>query len=345
MLPGQPSLGRALLLLLLSASLAGCGHIETRTGEGIGAHISHATTIELAGVPFFPQQTKRCGPAALATVAHYAGVTVTLEQLNRQVFLPGREGSLQYDLLGAARRNGLIPYVLDNTPEALLEQLTHNRPVVVLQNLALDWLPRWHYAVVIGYRPDKGKFVLRSGKQARKLTGTRGFLSSWDKSGRWAFVVLRPDEIPDGVDKARYLQAVTHLEGAASPEIMVRAFSAAATRWPEDSWVLTGLGNARFAAGDQTGAIAAFRQLLALQPDHIVARNNLAHLLALQGCISAARKEAETALNLTGNSDPHYASVQQTLTEINQTSVHPGADRNCDPSGFEGSATFKAANQ
>ena len=334
---GWRGIVRTLIVPALCAGLVACGHLgsgpgtgaDTGTWPGAEARISGVSAPELTDVPFFPQQTRRCGPAALATVAYYAGVPVSLEQLNHQVFLPGKKGSLQYDLLGAARRNNLIPYVIDNSPEALLEQLASGRPVVVLQNLALDWLPRWHYAVVIGYLPDDGQFVLRSGRQQRKLTGTRRFLSTWEKSGGWAFVVLPPGEIPSDINKVRYLEAITNLEGAASPDTTVRAFTAAATRWPDDAWVLTGLGNARFAAGDPDGAMTAFRQLLALRPDHIAGRNNLAHLLSLRGCVSAARKEAETALKLAGNDDPLHAVVRQTLAEINQAAEQQGADRDC----------------
>jgi len=63
---------------------------------------------ELAAVPFFPQIDYYCGPSSLAMVLQAAGVDVKPEALVDQVFLPGRKGSLQVEMLAAARRHGLI---------------------------------------------------------------------------------------------------------------------------------------------------------------------------------------------------------------------------------------------
>ncbi len=43
---------------------------------------------EVAAVPFFPQQRFYCGPAALATVLAWSGLTVTQEDLVGQVYTP-----------------------------------------------------------------------------------------------------------------------------------------------------------------------------------------------------------------------------------------------------------------
>jgi hypothetical protein len=68
--------------------------------------------VELTDVPFFPQEDYECGPAALAMVAHAAGVDVTPDALVDQVYLPGRKGSLQPEMLAATRRQGLLAYPL-----------------------------------------------------------------------------------------------------------------------------------------------------------------------------------------------------------------------------------------
>src|SRR5687767_12923769 len=64
----------------------------------------------LLDVPFHPQTDHDCGPAALATVLGASGVAITPEALIPQVYLPGRKGSLQLELVGASRRAGRIPY-------------------------------------------------------------------------------------------------------------------------------------------------------------------------------------------------------------------------------------------
>jgi hypothetical protein len=59
--------------------------------------------IELADTPFFPQEALQCGPAALATVLGAAGVAAHPDALAREVYTPGLGGSLQLELVAAAR--------------------------------------------------------------------------------------------------------------------------------------------------------------------------------------------------------------------------------------------------
>ena len=127
-------------------------------------------TLLLGGVPFHPQTEYQCGPAALAGVLGASGVPVRPETLVSQVYLPGRQGSLQLELLGATRRAGRIPYVIDREPAAVLAELEAGRPVLVLQNVLTPSVPRWHYAVVVGSDPARNRFILNTG-------------ASWARSG------------------------------------------------------------------------------------------------------------------------------------------------------------------
>src|SRR3569623_1363896 len=129
------------------------------------ADLTHA--VELDAVPFFPQERYQCGPAALATVLAWSGAAVTADQLVPQVYLPARQGSLQPELLAAARRYQRLPYVLEPDLAALLREVGAGHPVLVLQNLGLSWAPRWHNAVVVGYDLARDEVVLRSGAGRR----------------------------------------------------------------------------------------------------------------------------------------------------------------------------------
>src|SRR4051812_28732603 len=60
-----------------------------------------APRVELTEVPFYPQDDYYCGPAALAMALNAAGLNVTPEELVDQVYLPGRKGSLQVEMLSA----------------------------------------------------------------------------------------------------------------------------------------------------------------------------------------------------------------------------------------------------
>jgi len=99
------------------------------------------TRVELEQVPFFEQGDFLCGPATLAMVFTAAGKPATVESLTPQVYLPGRQGSLQAEMMGATRRAGLVAYPLTPQMEALMRELAAGRPAVVLLNLSFRLAP------------------------------------------------------------------------------------------------------------------------------------------------------------------------------------------------------------
>ncbi len=285
--------------------------------------------IELTAVPFFPQTEYQCGPAALATVLRYAGADVDAEQLVREVYAPGLRGSLQPELLGATRRHGMIPYVIEPDSQALVAELAARRPVLVLQNLGLDRVPVWHYAVVVGL--DGEDVILRSGTDERRIERSARFLRSWARGSSWAFVVLPPGELPAGATPVAYVRALAGAEpvlGAAAAE---RGYRAALARWPRDELVIFAAAGQRHAAGDLGGATALYRQLLAVAPQHAAARNNLANVLSERGCHAAALAEARGALAALSPADELRTAVLDTVAELERAATQaPEAAARCE---------------
>ena len=76
---------------------------------------------------------------ALAMMLQWAGKEVSADALVEEVWLPERKGSLGIELRAAARSRGLMAYPVESA-DALFQELQANRPVLVMQNLAL---PRW----------------------------------------------------------------------------------------------------------------------------------------------------------------------------------------------------------
>lgn len=296
---------------MLCLGAAGCAlplQSEHLADEAVGRR-----PVELVRVPFYPQKRYQCGPAALATVLDYSGVPVSPAALRDQVYLPARHGSLQVEMLVAARRNGRIPYVLRRRLVDLLAELDAGRPVLVLQNLGLSWYQVWHYAVVVGYDPGTREVVLRSGTERRHIETAELFERTWRRSNYWAVVLLRPGELPATAEEQRYLKAVVPLERIKAWPAAEKAYRAALKRWPKSLVALMGLGNSRYAQGDAAGAIAAFRRAVQAHPDAAVAYNNLAYVLAQTGDLGAARLAAQRAVTLGGKSHPEY---EQTLAGI-----------------------------
>ena len=268
--------------------------------------------IELDGVPFHPQDAYQCGPASLATVMQFAGKTVSPEALVAQVYLPARKGALQPEMLAATRRQGLVAYELAPTLEALLRQVAAGTPVVVLQNLGLDWVPQWHYAVVIGYDLDARNVVLRSGATRRLVMSLDAFERTWARSGHWAMLALSPERLPVAADERRTVTALAALERA-SPAAARQGYRAALGRWPDSEAAGLGFGNASYALGDLDGAAAAYARVTARHPGAADAWNNLAQTLFELGRREAARSAAQRAVALGGARVDQYRATLRAI--------------------------------
>ena len=83
-------------------------------------------------------------------------------------------------------RQGAVATKLPGELPALLQEVAAGHSVVVLQNLGLDFAPRWHYAVLVGYDRLKREFVLRSGEEERQTLSWATFEHTWTRAGQWA---------------------------------------------------------------------------------------------------------------------------------------------------------------
>lgn len=269
--------------------------------------------IELSQVPFYPQETHQCGPASLAMLLNAAGTPVTPQDLTAQVYLPGREGSLQVEMLAAARRNGLFAYELAPKLDDLLAEIAAGSPVIVLQNLALSWYPVWHYAVVMGYDLKREEIILRSGLERRQVLPFTTFEHTWERAGHWAMLALPPGRMPRTATEAGYVPAAMALEKAGPPKSAAAAYEAALKRWPRNLAARIGLGNAAYALGDLKRAERAYRQATLDYPESAIAFNNLAQTLADQKRYAEALAAAHQAVRLGG---PEQAVARDTLAQI-----------------------------
>lgn len=286
--------GTIALCAVAIVALSACATRPSELAAPANAHLPER--VELTHVPFFPQEDYQCGPAALATVLHSAGVEAVPEQLTKEVFLPARQGSLAVELIAATRSRGLVPYVVEPNLSGILEQLAAGRPVLVLQNVALKIKPVWHFAVVIGYDRTRREIILRSGTTERLVMSERGFLRTWDLAERWALLALPPEELPANPDLTHYMTAVAGLEAVGRLSAAERAYRRALEHWPDSVWPRLGLANIAFRRSELTSALDGYRSVLAIDPQNTMAHNNLAEILLQQGCIDEARRHVEIAL-------------------------------------------------
>lgn len=269
------ALSRAGFAILLCFFLAACA---TR-----GPVLSSRST-ELVDTPFFPQAKYQCGPAALATLLAATDVTITPDELTPRVYVPGRRGSLQLEMVSAARDQRRLPLVLPRHLDAIVAELEAGRPVLVLHDYGWGRWRRWHYAVVVGYDPVNDVFTLRSGRDRRQRMRSRHFMVYWHHAGRWAMVALRPGETAANDDARLYLESAANFERVADPADLKAVFDAAVTRWPEDAIGWLGRGTAEYRLGNPRAAARDYARALELDPAQAGTRNNLAQTLLDLGC-------------------------------------------------------------
>lgn len=256
--------------------------------------------VELTWVPFFPQDDYQCGPTALATALKSAGLDVTPEMLVDQVYLPARQGSLQVEMLAAARSRGMVAYQLDKKLEDVIREVAAQTPVIVLQNLGVSFFHIWHYSVVVGYDLAQSEFIMRSGDRERFMLPFGVFEYTWQDSEYWAMVAVPPTRIPATATETGYAQAALALEQTGQAKAAKTAYSTLLTRWPTSLSGLIGTGNVAYSAGDLQAAEAAFRKAAETHPDSAAALNNLAQTLADQNKLTEAADVARRAVALGG---------------------------------------------
>ncbi len=297
---------------LALALLAGCATPPQTRALQQAEPAGLAATHLIEGVRFYPQREYQCGPAALAMLLDAGGLALAPDALVPEVYVPDREGSFQVEMLASARRHGRLAVEVSPDLRSLLGWLDRGQPVLVLQNLGVDWYPVWHYSLAIGYDLAQGEMVLHSGEIASYRVAMGTFERTWGRSGFWGMVALAPGRLPYRDDAHRYFAAVAALEETHPDADTMPAWEAGATAWPGEADIAFGLANARYRAGDAEQAGKDYAAIIAAFPDYLPAYNNLASVLVEQGKLEAAVVTAREGLARAGGS---HAFLEQTLAE------------------------------
>lgn len=300
------------MVLAVLVMLPGCAKKTADLGIG------HEKGLILDDTPFFPQEKYQCGPASLAMLLGASGVTVHPDALVPQTYLPGRRGSLQLELIAAIRSHGRIPYEINPHVRALIAELKAGRPILVLQNLGLNILPAYHYAVVIGMLPT-GKILLRSGREQKLEMDVDRFLATWRRTDSWGIIALKPGLLPAEPDPIRYLSSVSAFESQGNVLQAEHSYRAAVDAWPKNQSALFALANNYFSQNRYSEAGSLYRKLLVINPEHVAASNNLAETLVHRECYAqAASLISQAVITATELNSPLRDAILQTQEEIKQ---------------------------
>ena len=311
---GVLTIGRRALAFALAAAVSGCAILLPQS-EAIRAQwpATLGDRAELAAVPFFTQKDYECGPAALAMVLGFDGVPVTPEELVSKVYLPGRKGSLQIEMLAAPRAFGVVSWQLGPRLEDVLREVEAGTPVIVLQDYGVWPVPVWHYAVVIGYDRANSKVVLRSGEKERLEIPLPVLEYTWKPSHYWAIVAIPPDRIAATATEGAWSAAVAAMERVSSRAAARTAYRTLAARWPDSLNGAIGLANVHYADAEFGAAEEVLRGAVAQHPESAVALNNLAQVLSDEGRNAEALQIIEEAIARGG---PFRKEAEQTRAQI-----------------------------
>jgi hypothetical protein len=261
--------------LVVAAGLVGCASTSRQTREILKSPPDIPRQAQLTSVPFINQSAGYCGPATLAMAMQFAGKPIDMIELAPQVYTPGNKGTLQQDMIGAARRNGMMGVVIKDMPSLFIE-VASGHPVIIFENLGLSWYPQWHYALVNGYDLDKAEVVMHSGPAPFERTRLKVFESSWVYSGYWGLVILKPGQLAASAGELAHLNAAAGLEQAGRDGDAELAYQSLLARWAESLGALIGLGNVAYKRDDKASAVKYLKLAVKYHPESEAALHNLA---------------------------------------------------------------------
>lgn len=276
-------------------------------------------------VPFIPPRSELCASTSIEMVSSYWQSTtsyipkLSAQELDGRTLIPVKGGTLQIELVTAARANGLIVYPLEPTFEALFSELSAHHPVIVLVNRSFSWHPLWHYTTVTGYDEKQRSIILHFSDQPNETVSIGTFAALWKRSGNWGVVPLPPEELPVSVSSKIFLHTAYEFEKIGKGEEAIRAYQSALTRWPEDVDILFALANADYHVFNLSAAEENYRKILALKPSYPLALNNLAMLL----CHTGRSDEGLKLLDKVVSDDTKIQSIVKTTREEITTGCIP----------------------
>ena len=189
--------------------------------------------------------------------------------------------------------------------------MSNRQPVLVLQNLGLNFWPQWHYAVVVGFDLDQQTIILHSGTDKNYSMSLATFMNTWQRSKYWALASLQADMPVQHLDEAAYISAATSLESIGKQSLANQAYQSALAQWPNNPIALLGVGNIAYQQGDFMTAITRYLQSIQNKPEDAASWNNLAFALKQQQCPALAKQAIDNAVSLSQNAKDYVESAAE----------------------------------
>lgn len=285
-----------ILILLVALLLQGCA-TSPKTDALLKDHAGIAENAKLKDVPFIKQSKNHCGPASLAMILEFNKRNVDLKELSSQMMTPAARGTYATDLVTAVRRQGMIAIRI-NDLKSLLTEVSAGNPVLVFQNMGFGFMPKWHYAVVVGHDLDGPDIILHSGKKKFKKMDMRFFERTWSMTDYWGIVVIAPGKLAASVSDLGHTLGISGLEQVKKLVEAKISYEAVLKKWPESLPALIGMGNVLYAKEEFPRSVRYLKKAALYHPNSGEVWHNLATAQGAAGQFADAKESALKALNL-----------------------------------------------
>lgn len=303
----------SILILMLAVFISGCASSTKQVDSLLAGQTSLPRVVEISKVPFIKQEAGHCGPATLTMAMKAVGKEVELATITSQVYSPNIKGTFQTDMMSATRRQGMLAIPIDNL-NSLLSEVAAGNPVIIFENLAFEWMPQWHYALVYGYDLKREIIIMHSGSEQAKHWDLRKFERSWKLGDYWGMVVLPPNQLSATGSELTHVTAAAALEKLELNEEAFTAYDKILNRWPESLGALIGIGNYYFAKSNYAESAKKISLAVRHHPLSAIAWHNLAIAQKLLKQSQLAKASALKAIALA--TETQKIQYQKALNEL-----------------------------
>ncbi len=277
--------------------------------------VSKARRGRYISLRFISQEPNRCGSAALSEVLTYWGAARCDEPtLAAEVYSESLKGTLNVDLVTAARRRGLVTRDGSSTMTELRSLLAAGYPAVVMINVGPYLLNRKHFLAVKGVDLERGYLLADDGRREDSVLRPRPFRRDWRASKFWALYCWPPEKTPEAATAEEFLRAGVIFEAGGklkqAVEAYARALRANANLWEAEF----NLGNVALAQKKLETAERHYRAALKLKADESDVLNNLAYVLLMHGEeLAEAEKLARESISVACEHSAARVRARHTL--------------------------------
>ena len=304
---------RAALVFTLALLASGCASSTKQVDQLLSSSTSLPRFHRIDGVPFINQTAGHCGPATLTMAMNWAGLEIAIDDVAPLVYTPGSHGTFQSDMIGASRRLGMFAVPIEGFANLLVE-ISSGHPVIVFENLALNWFPQWHYAVVYGYDLDKEIVMMHSGSEKEKAWDLRKFERSWKLGDYWGLVVVPPGSIVRSQTELAHVTAASGLDQVGKKKEAITAYRAILQQWPTSLASSIAVANEAFEERRYDRAIQYLAEATRHHPTSAPAWHNYALAQHAAGRKAEAKLSAQRALELVAKES--RAAFEKSLASI-----------------------------